>query len=144
MQDREIVFDDFAEGQSFPPYDFTVTAQDRATFEDCVALGPLTRADGSVIEGVEPDVGGPLSALELNTFQVQRSAFRMPDGVLHAREKLTVHAPAYEGERLRMHIKVASTYRRNDRPFVVLALELERLDDGTRILEVERTLCWPR
>jgi hypothetical protein len=27
---------------------------------------------------------------------------------------------------------------------VVLALELERLDDGTRILEVERTLCWPR
>lgn len=142
MHDREIVFDDFVEGQAFPPYDFTISADDAAMLAGALSMGPLRRADGSAVEGGgEPD---GLSLFLLNTFQVQRHAFRMPDGVLHARETITSRGPAYPGEGLRMSIRVKSKYERNGRPFVVLDLELTRRADEARILTVERTLCWPR
>lgn len=142
MHDREIVYDDFVEGQAFPPYDFTVSAEDVAMLAGALDMGPLRRADGSVVEGEAGDQG--VSLFLLNTFQVQRNAFRMPDGILHARETLVSHGPARAGEPLRMTIQVKSKYERNGRLFIVLDLELSRRADQARILTVERTLCWPR
>lgn len=142
MHDREIVFDDFVEGQAFPPYDFAIPAEDAAMLAAALDMGPLRRADGSAVEGAAEADG--LSLFLLNTFQVQRNAFRMPDGILHARETLVSHGPAYAGEALRMTIQVKSKYERNGRLFIVLDLELTRRADQAPILTVERTLCWPR
>jgi hypothetical protein len=145
MSEREIVYDDFEEGRVYPPYDFTVTAADRAAFESCVADAAVLRQGGAPLPQASATGGRrPLSALVLNTFKVQRASFRMPEGVLHARETLTMHAPAYEDEPLRIAITVKSKYRKNDRPFVVLDLALTRIADGAPIMTVERTLCWPR
>lgn len=145
MSEREIVYDDFEEGCVYPPFDFTVTAADRAAFESCVTAAPIERQGAGPLPETPEDEGRrPLSALLLNTFKVQRASFRMPEGVLHARETLRMHAPAYEDEPLRVAITVKSKYRRNDRPFVVLDLALTRVADGAPILTIERTLCWPR
>ena len=66
----------------------------------------------------------------------------MPDGLLHARETLELHAPAYPGDRLSLTLRVKSKYIKNDKKFVLMEHEITRVDDQRRIMTVDRLIVW--
>lgn len=88
--------------------------------------------------------GGPCRYSILNHFHGIRAAIKMPDGVLYAREKITLLSAAYADEVLHMTIRVASKYMKNDKPFVVLEQAISCPADAAAVMTIERTLYWPQ
>lgn len=136
-------YDDLVEGHAFPPYEWTVTEEDAAELDACVVVGPLRTADGRELPAAESDgERAPLSPFLLNTFKAMRVAISMPDGLLHARETLELHAPAHPGDRLSLTLRVKSKYIRNDKKFVLMEHDITRADDQRRIMTVDRLIVW--
>lgn len=128
------------EGKRYLPFSFSISAQDLDTFEMSFAV--------DYPEGFTPVPAATqrrvLPVFVLNHFHGIRAVLPMPDGVLHAREKITLHNAAYADEVLDMTITVKSKYIKNDKPFVVLEQRISRPADATAIMTIERTLCWPQ
>ncbi|RUQ72190.1 hypothetical protein EJ913_11605 [Azospirillum doebereinerae] len=143
-------YDDLVEGHAFPPYQWTVTDADVAELEACVVVGPLRTPDGTAVPTAVPtaetatETAGrkPLSPFMLNTFKAMRVAISMPDGLLHARETLELHAPAYPGDRLSLTLRVKSKHIKNDKKFVLMEHEITRVDDQRPIMTVDRLIVW--
>lgn len=131
---------DIEEGKSYPPFSFSISAQDLDTFESSFAID----YPGNVVATAASDARRALPVFILNHFHGIRAAIKMPDGVLHAREKITLHSAAYADEVLHMTITVASKYMKNEKPFVVLEQAISRPADAAAIMTIERTLCWPQ
>ena len=134
-------FDDFVEGHSYAPFKWRITAEDVAAFDGCLAVGPLRRADGSVVEAAASS-GTVLSPFILNTFKAMRAGIRMPDGLLHAKETMMLHAPAQVGDELVAILKIKSKYLKNGRKFVVLEHTITRADDGKPVMTIDRLVVW--
>lgn len=141
---RETVFDEIEVGRSFEPYRFTPTREDKALHGACTAAGVLRRADGAPVEAASGCSDEVVSPLMLNTFKAIRAAINMPDGVLHAREEITLHAPARVGEELMAVLTIKEKYLKNDKRFVVIDHLISRAADGEPVMLVERRLAWPR
>lgn len=135
-------YDDLVEGHAFPPYQWTVTDEDVAELEECVVVGPLRTPDGAAVPTTETAGRKPLSPFMLNTFKAMRVAISMPDGLLHAREALDLHAPAYPGDRLSLTLRVKSKYIKNDKKFVLMEHAITRVDDQRPIMTVDRLIVW--
>jgi hypothetical protein len=145
MLDREITFADFEEGRKYPPFDFVISEAQLKSFEQCFSVGPLMRPGGIELKGTERvQARRPLSAFLLNNFHAIRASMKMPNGVLHARETVRLHAPAYVGEALQLMMAVKSKYRKNDKPFIELEQVIVRRSDNAKIMSFERTLFWPK
>jgi len=139
---RHTYYDDLVEGHAFPPHHWTVTEEDVAELDACVVVGPLRRADGSEFPAAPQPARQALSPFLLNTFKAMRAAISMPDGLLHARETLELHAPAYPGDRLSLTLRVKSKYVKNDKKFVLMEHDIARVSDQRRIMTVDRLIVW--
>ena len=141
---QEVMFDDLEVGRSYPPYRFTPSRADRDAHAACAVTLGLRRADGALVapDGAPPDEW--LSPLMLNTFKALRAAIRMPDGVLHAREQITLVQPVAVDVPLAIVLTVTEKYSKNDKRFVVMDHVVTRESDGARIMSFKRRLAWPR
>ncbi|MYN13869.1 hypothetical protein GSY71_12045 [Pusillimonas sp. TS35] len=131
-----LYYDDFEIGQSYPIYECSISADDiaahRASYE--CSFDWERDDEQSCDEGV-------VSPFSLNSFLAIRASFGMPDGVLHARETLHMHAPAYVSDRLSVKLSVLDKYEHNGRPFIVFRHHIIR-EKGELVMEIDRTLCW--
>lgn len=146
METNGLLFDEIDEGSVCPPFELYVDEQELAAFHRCVVSGPLRGPDGAVVNGASADRPEriPLPLFLLGTFRATKAAIPMPSGVVHAREKIELLAPAYLHERLRVQVRVKAKFRKHDKRFVVVDQTLERVEDGTVVIQIERTLLWPR
>jgi hypothetical protein len=135
---------DFVVGHAFPAHRY---------FVDAAACDAFTRTFGhSAVRGA-PDATVPgkprRSAVRpahptlVASYQPMHAVFKWPDGVVHAREKLTLSAPVYPGEPLEAEISVKDSYLKNDKKFVVLEIAIRKLENRQTAMVVERTLVWP-
>ena len=134
-------YDDFVEGHVYEPFAWQVSRQDAAALNDCLQVGELRREDGTVVAGPS-SAADALSPFILNTFKAMRARIRMPDGLLHAKEIVTLHAPAREGDTLRAKLKIKSKYEKNGRRFVVLEHDIRRADDDAPVMTFDRLVAW--
>lgn len=133
-----LYYDDFEIGQTYPMFEYSISAEDmavhRASYE-CLFEGmPDTEpADDETI----------VSPFAVNSFLAIRAAFGMPDGVLHARETLHLHAPARVTDQLRVELSILDKYERNGRPFIVFRHRVMR-QESELVMDIDRTICWIR
>lgn len=145
MEGKSLLFDDIDEGSVYSPYEFCVDAHSLAAFHRCVVLGRVHGPDAAMASGASADApNAPLSLFVLGTFRATKAAIPMPSGVVHTREKVSLLAPAYLHDRLRAHVRVKTKYRKNDKRYVVVEQNLERISDGAVVMQIERTLLWPK
>jgi acyl dehydratase len=142
MATTHTYYDDLHEGQTFPSYTWTVTAEDAKELSSCVKVGPLRRPDGSEVEAQAGAGPEPVSPFLLNTFKAMRASFSMPDGLLHARETMTFSEPVHPGDELTLKLSVESKYIKNDKKFVLLRHAISR--GGTPVMSVDRLIVWVR
>jgi hypothetical protein len=84
----------------------------------------------------------PIPVLLLDTLHPLRSAVRMPEGVLHAREALHLLAPARVWDTVHVRIGVLDRYVRNNRLYVVFAQTASGAD-GHQLAVSQKTVVWP-
>lgn len=133
-----LYYDDFEAGQTYPVFEYAISAEDmavhRASYEWTI--------EG--LDGAAPAVGDEIiSPFAINSFLAMRASFDMPEGVLHAREILRMHAPAHVSDRLRVELSVLEKYERNGRPFIVFRHRVTR-QEGEPVMDIDRTVCWKR
>ncbi len=117
-------------GQVFPPRGFSIDAQALCRFRACL--------------GETPEPGDTcIPAFLLNEFLTLKAALRLPPGVLHASETVTVLAPVHVGQPLRASVRIEETAIRNGKRFVVLAQEVWAEGAAEPALRITRTLFWP-
>ncbi|MYN13880.1 hypothetical protein GSY71_12100 [Pusillimonas sp. TS35] len=145
MNKKEWVFADFHLDQQFTPFQYRIGAAESDDFIATFDHGPVlinghalavTQEPRNTVRSVHPTLVG--------SFQPQHAAFAWPTGVLHAREKISLSAPVYPGEMLEAHIKVKNKFVKNDKYFVVLEIDIRKLENDCKAMTVERTLVWPQ
>lgn len=133
-----LYYDDFEVGQTFPIFEYSISAEDMAVHRASYQCS-LT-----AVENAESDsLTDVISPFAINSFLAMRASMSMPDGVLHARETLRLHAPAYLSDRLQVQLSVVEKYERNGRPFVVFRHSVTR-EEGEAVMDIDRTICWVR
>jgi hypothetical protein len=134
-------YDDFVEGYVYEPFIWRVSSEDATVLNGCLQVGELHREDGTVV-AESSLVENMLSPFILNTFKAMRARIRMPDGLLHAKETIVLHAPAREGDALRANLKIKAKYEKNGRRFVVLEHDIRRTDDDAQVMTLDRLVAW--
>lgn len=125
-------YDDLRVGQGFPPQILPVSAEDLDCFHRC--LGE---------DRPKPEAGTRIPAFLLNELRALKSQMRLPPGVLHAQEELTLSSAARLGEPLQTAVRIADKYIRNDKRFVVVEQDVSCIADNRPILTVRHILYWP-
>ena len=90
--------------------------------------------------GAVPD---HVPAFLLNELRTLKEFLKLPPGVLHAREELSLSSPAEIGEDLEVAVEIADKFIRNDKRFVVFVQTIRSAGDGRQIMSITRTLYWP-
>lgn len=134
----KLYYEDFEIGMTYPIFEYAISAEDmelhRASYD--YTLEGMEDTAPSASEKV-------ISPFAINSFLAMRSVIAMPDGVLHARETLHLHSPAYVADRLHVELSVLDKYERNGRPFLVFRHRVTR-DKGDPVMDIDRTVCWLR
>lgn len=135
---------DLSPDGQYPDYTFTISKENCEDFAWCVNHGPvtITRNDGTT-KTLEPVALNHVSPFQLNNFLVMRAAFVMPDGILHAKEKLSNHAIVRPGDPLKMDLKVTERYIKREKKYLEFKMDVFNENDGNKVLEIERTAVWP-
>src|SRR5690606_13829042 len=144
MHNNILVYDDVEIDFCFPPHHYSVAGSDNDEFLNLFAYSPLKISGDKELGLPSQHVVRPIHHVMVGSFQPQHAAFAWPTGVLHAKEKMTMTAPVYAGEKLESRSCVKTKYIRNEKRFVVLEMQIKELETITMALTVERTLVWPK
>lgn len=90
-----------------------------------------------------PKLPDCVPTLLLNELKSLKRFLKLPPGVLHAREELSLAGAARIGERLEVTVEIADKFIKNDKRFVVVLQSIRSAEDGRAILSIMRTLYWP-
>ena len=82
-------------------------------------------------------------ALLLNELKSLKRFLKLPPGVLHAREELSLAGAARIGEALEVTVEIFDKFIKNEKRFVVVLQHVRSAEDGRSILSIKRTLYWP-
>lgn len=144
MDKQEYLFADFQIGQKFPAVQYTVSSQEADKFLTTYEHSQVRDAQGHVLSDVQKSAAvRPVHPLLAGSFQLQHAVFGWPFGVLHAREKITLHKPVYAGEPLEAMLEVKNKFIKNDKKFLIIQIEIRKVEGKYHALTVERTLVWP-
>lgn len=124
-------YDELEVGRHFPPQAMPLSAEDVACFYRCLG------------EDRKPEAGMRIPAFLLNELRALKSQMRLPPGVLHAQEELTMLSAARVGEPLQTAVRIADKYIRNEKRFVVVEQVVTCATDNRSILNVRHILYWP-
>lgn len=130
-----LYYDDFEIGKEYPVFSYSISQEELNTHRNSYSY---------VLEGLETSNDVPsdvISPFALNSFLAIRASFGMPDGVLHAREKMVLHKPAFASDQLHVKLHVLDKYKKNGRPFIVFRHTVTRQDDQP-VMDIDRTICW--
>lgn len=127
-----ISYDELEIGRSFPPEPMSISAEDVACYYRC--LGE---------DRPRPAAGTRIPAFLLNEFRALKRQMRLPPGVLHAQEELTMASVARVGEPLQIAVCIGDKYIRNDKRYVVVEQDVTCVTDNRQILHIRHTLYWP-
>lgn len=121
-------FSEVAAGQRFPPQPLVRDAGDVRRFSD---IAGWTKAPDTV------------PALLLNELKSLKRFLKLPPGVLHAREELSLSSAARIGEQLEVTVEIADKFVKNEKRFVLVHQHVRSAEDGRLVLFIKRTLYWP-
>ena len=133
-----LYYDDFEIGKVYPVFGHSISQDELAVHRRCYEYTP--EWDGPDEAARDDSMIPPFA---LNSFLAMRASFGMPDGVLHSREAMTLHAPAYASDQLEVELSVIDKYERNGRPFIVFRHRVTR-QGGEPVMDIDRTICWIR
>lgn len=130
-----LYYDDFEIGKVYPVFSYSISQEELNTHRNSYSY-VLDEREAS--DDVPEDVISPFA---LNSFLAIRASFGMPDGVLHARENIVLHAPAFASDQLQVELSVLDKYEKNGRPFIVFRHRITRQNDEP-VMDIDRTICW--
>ena len=125
-------YDEIVVGQTFPPYPIEIDAGALQRFHSCLGENRPTPAPGTRIP-----------AFLLNELRALKSQMRLPPGVLHAQEEITMASAARLGEPLETTVRIAEKYVRNQKRFVVVEQHVRCASDCRLIMHLKHVLYWP-
>ncbi|MCU7370071.1 hypothetical protein PEC18_04100 [Paucibacter sp. O1-1] len=139
MTASELFFDDIVVGTKFLPHTFEidqdVVNQFAGTFK--VAAVP-TQADANA------SWDAAVNPVLVASFQPMKHAFSWPTGVLHAKESIRTLGAIPVGSPLTAVVSIANKYEKNGRKFVEVNLLIGSGTPRVDVIEVSRTLVWPK
>lgn len=125
-------YDEIEVGRRFPPQPLSISIEDVACFYRCLGENRP-----------KPEAGTRIPAFMLNELRALKSQMRLPPGVLHAQEELTMSSAARVGEALQTAVRIADKFIRNDKRFVVVEQDVTCATDQRAILNIRHILYWP-
>lgn len=145
MNRKQLTFDDFEVGFSWPPHQYRIDSEANDAFLNTFANTPVQNSAGeAALSPAKLPVVRTIHPALAASFQLQHAAFAWPTGVLHAREKSIQQNPIYPGETLEAGVAVKDKYVKNDKQFIVLEITVKKQETDRLALTVERTLVWPK
>jgi len=146
MDEKVWGFDDFHIGHEFAPFQYRISAAENAQFTAILGHDAIraTLGDGRAWTPTPtaPDAMQPIHPALVGSFQPQRAAFIWAQGLVHAREKVQLYAPAWPDELLQARVTVTDKYVKNGKRFIVIMIDIRKAQDNSLVMTIERIQAW--
>ncbi|MFA7666051.1 MAG: hypothetical protein WCY32_08015 [Burkholderiaceae bacterium] len=143
MAGRVLAFEDFTPGHTFPTTHYRISADDNRAFRQTIPFEAFRDDSERPLPAPVEAQAAAIHPTLVGSFQPQHAVFGWPAGVIHAREKVQTFLPVVPDEMLASTVSVLDCSERKGRKFVVLKIQIDKVDAGQTALIVERTLVWP-
>jgi len=134
-------YDELEVGRVFGPFSYAICADWAQRYAEVVGAEPAVYPQALQTGHDSPPLAPPLLLDILAPLKALLLPF--PEGVVHAREELELHAPVRVGDLVAIWLTVTDRYLKNDKRFVVFEQRAEN-ERGHLLAMARKTLVWPR